>query len=68
MVDPATYHALHGTDDKDGTVRRGRVLEEEKMKDLIPPDSDDDAGDSFALLLPPEVHAFGLHDKKWSKS
>jgi hypothetical protein len=42
--------------------------EEPHPKDIIDIQGDQLPSEHFMLLLPPEIKAFGLHDKRWSKS
>lgn len=56
MVDVSTYQRMHG---EPSTPQDDLGLE--AMKREEPPES------SFFLLLPYEIHGFGMHDKKWRK-
>ncbi|KAH6890682.1 P-loop containing nucleoside triphosphate hydrolase protein [Thelonectria olida] len=61
MLDYEGYREVHQTDGDNEIRRQGQSddLPETLLGRDEPPD------DPFLLLLPPRIHGFGLHDKKW---
>jgi hypothetical protein len=59
MIDMETYHHSHSKDeDSDQRQRQPETLDMDRDK---PP------SEGFAIMLPPRILGFGLHDKKWSE-
>lgn len=65
MVDYDMYREL----DPDRHGRGSEELEDEPLAgEIIDIQGDQPPSEHFMLLLPPDIKAFGLHDKRWSKS
>ncbi|KAH8168913.1 ATPase family associated with various cellular activities (AAA) domain-containing protein [Sarocladium implicatum] len=58
MIDMETYHQSHRKDEEyDNDPQHALV-----QVDL---DLDEPSSDDFAIMLPPQIRGFGMHDKRW---
>lgn len=61
MIDMETYHQSHQKDEDDGNSPQHDLVQVD-MEQPEPPDED------FAIMAPPQIRGFGMHDKRWSTS